>query len=200
MKLYFSPGACSLAAHIGLREAGAAFDLEKVDLKTHKTASGRDFYTISPKGYVPALETERGLLTENFAVLTYVADLKPETGLAPPRGSFERYRLFEWLGFIATEVHKTHKPFFSPDASDQEKSAATQRLNDRYQLVDNMMGTRPYLMGDRFSIADAYLFVMLGWASMAGIDPSKWPAIDGMRGRVAERESVRAAKEAEKRD
>lgn len=199
MKLYFSPGACSLAAHIGLREAGVAFDLEKVDLKTHKTASTRDYYTINAKGYVPALDTDKGLLTENFAVLTYVADLKPDSGLAPPRGSFERYRLFEWLGYIATEIHKTHKPFFNPEATDKEKAAATERLNDRYQYIDNALSNRTYLMGDRFSIADAYLFVMLSWASMAGIDANKWSALSALRGRVAERPAVRAAQEAEKK-
>ncbi|HKO88500.1 MAG TPA: glutathione transferase GstA [Burkholderiales bacterium] len=199
MKLYFSPGACSLASHIGLREVGAKFDLERVDLKTHKTVTGEDFYAINPKGYVPTLALDGGgILTENAAVLPYIADLKPESGLAPQRGTAERYRLFEWLGFIGSEVHKNHKPFFSADASEKEKSAAMEKLRERYKLIEQTLANQPFLLGNRFSVADAYLFVMLTWMTKTGLDMSQWPSLQSFYERVGERDSVKQAREAEK--
>jgi glutathione S-transferase len=198
MKLYFSPGACSLAAHISLREIGAEFDLDKVDLRAHKTSTGDDFYEINPKGYVPALETDGGLLTENAAVLPYIADLKPDSGLAPARASAERYKLFEWLGFIGTEVHKSHTPFFSPNATEAEKSSAREKLSRRYDHIEKQLAGKSFLMGERFTVADAYLFVMLIWMSKTGLDSAKWPELKALRQRIGERPAVQAAQQAER--
>jgi glutathione S-transferase len=199
MKLYYSPGACSLASHISLREVGAAFDLERVDLKTHKTSKGEDFYAINPKGYVPTLALDQGgILTENVAVLPYIADLKPQSGLAPQRGTAERYRLFEWIGFVGSELHKSHKPFFSPDATDKEKSAASEKLRGRYDFIEKTLQKQPFLMGEHFSVADAYLFVMLVWLPKTGLDLAAWPALKSFHSRIGERPAVQQAREAEK--
>jgi glutathione S-transferase len=166
MKLYYSPGACSLADHIALHEAGLKFDRVKVDLKTKRTEDGRDFSAINPKGYVPALELEDGqVLTENIAILSWIADQAP--GLAP-KGPLGRYRLLETLAFISTEIHKSFKPYFKPDASDAEKAAAGQQIGNRLsQLADRM--TSDFVLGDSMTVADAYLFVMLMWATRSGV-------------------------------
>lgn len=166
MKLYYSPGACSQAQHIVLRESGLDFDLEKVDLRSKKTASGSDYLNVNPKGYVPALQLQEGqVLTEGPAISQYIADLVPNSGLAPAAGSFERYRLQEWLNFIATELHKSFSPLYKPDTPEEYKLITRNNLEKRIGFVAIQLDGKPYLMGQQFTVADAYLFVMLTWAS-----------------------------------
>lgn len=164
MKLYYSPGACSLSPHIVAIEAGIPLELVRVDIKTHKTETGEDFYKINPKGYVPALILDDGqMLTEGPAVVQYIADLKPESGLAPAHGTFDRYRLYEWLTFINSEVHKTFEPLFA-DTPEGVKVQARAMLEKRFAFIDAALASRPFLLGERFGAADSYLFVMLTWA------------------------------------
>lgn len=196
MKLYYSPGACSLAAHIALRESGVTFDLEKVDLVQHKTASGGDYYRINPKGYVPALKLDDGgVLSEAGVVLQYIADKKPESGLAPKPGTMERYRLMEWLTFISSEIHKTFTPFFHPEAG--SKDAAKAQLAKRFDYVEKQLAGKPWLMGDTFTVADAYLFVVTNWTNIHGIDLSKWPKLKDFMARVKARQKVQEAMKVE---
>jgi glutathione S-transferase len=170
MKLYISPGACSMASNIALREAGIPFEMSKVDKRT-KRADGVDFVTINPKGYVPALRLDDGqVLTENVAVLQYIADLNPAAKLAPPAGTMERYRLQEWLSFINSEVHKAFTPLFSSEATDDTKTYARNYLAKRLTYLDTALGDNKYLMGDQFTVADAYLFTVLGWGAHVGVD------------------------------
>jgi len=198
MKLYFSPGACSMASHIALREAGLPFDLVKVDLRAKKTADGADYWQINPKGYVPALEFDNGdLLTEGPATLQYIADLKPEAKLAPPAGTMARYRLQEWLGFINSEIHKSYSILFNPDSPEDFKAATRARLGTRYAWVEQSLGSKPYLLGESFSVADAYLFTVSSWAKRHGIDISQWPAVKAFVDRVAARPHVKEALQAE---
>jgi glutathione S-transferase len=164
MKLYYSPGACSLSPHIVASEAGIPLELEKVDLKTHKTESGEDFYKINPKGYVPALKLDDGrFLTEGPAIVQYLADQKPESKLAPANGTFERYKLTEWLTFINGEIHKNFGPLFA-NASDEVKADAKAKIAKRFDYVNGELEGKQFLTGDQFTVADAYLFVMLTWA------------------------------------
>ncbi len=188
MILYFAPGACSLADHIALHEAGLAFDLAQVDLKSHTTKDGRDYRTINPKGYVPALDLGDGeILTENIAILAWVADHSPR--LAPP-GRLGRHRLLETLAFISTEIHKSFKPFFTPGAGDAEKAQAGERIAGRLRhLAGEMKG--PYLFGEEASVADAYLFVMLLWAGRNGVDIP--PALAAFAERMRTRPAVQTA-------
>lgn len=198
MKLYFSPGACSLGPHISLREAGLSFDLVRVDLASHKTEGGDDFYAINPKGYVPALQLDDGsLLTENAAIAQYVADRVPEKKLAPPAGTMERYRLQEWIHFIATEIHKAFSPLFNPATTDETRKAQLERIANRLGLVEKSLGDRQYLMGDQFTVADAYFFAVLNWCGMMGPDLSKWPTVKAYYERMLARPAVREAMEAE---
>jgi glutathione S-transferase len=198
MKLYFAPGTCSLASHIALREAGIACDLEKVDLRSKQTASGEDFTAINPKGYVPALRLDNGeLLTENIAVLTYVGDQDPAKKLAPPAGSLERYRFAEWLGFINSEIHKSHSIFFNPAARDDVKQLYRAAITRRYTWLQEVLSTRQFLMGDDFTAADAYLFTVLRWAPVAGVDVAQWPALKGYAERIGSRPRVQDALRAE---
>ncbi|THD55526.1 glutathione transferase GstA [Phenylobacterium sp.] len=166
MKLYFAPGACSLADHIALHEAGLDFDRVKVDLRAKKTEDGRDYLKINPKGYVPAVEFDDGeVLTENVAILSMVADKAPQL---TPQGQFGHFRLLEMLAFISTEIHKSFKPFFSPDATGAEKTAAGEVLARRFgYLAERLKGD--YLFGAQFTVADAYLFVMCLWAQKNGL-------------------------------
>jgi len=192
MKLYFSSGACSMASHIALREAGVAFDLVKVDLRTKKTANGEDFGQINAKGYVPALQFDSGeVLTEGPAVLQYIADLKPQSKLAPPAGTMERYRLQEWLGFINSEIHKSFSILFDPTPSEEVKTATRNRLSTRYAWIEQTLGSKPFLLGESFSVADAYLFTVSRWAKSYAIDISQWPAVQGLMDRIAARQSVK---------
>jgi glutathione S-transferase len=198
MKLYFTPGACSLAPHIALWETGAAFDLEKVDLAKKQTASGEDFLRINPKGYVPALRLDDGeTLTEVAVILQYLADRKPESGLAPALGTMERYRLMEWLNFISTEVHKQFGPLFNPHITPEWKAHQLNLLARRFDYLSERLNGQPYLMGDQFCVADAYLFTVLNWSNFLDVDVAKWPLLKAYLTRVAERPAVRAALQAE---
>ena len=198
MKLYYYPGACSMAVHIALHEAGIAFDLDKVDLARHQTASGEDYYKINPKGYVPALRLDDGqVLTEDAVLLQYVADLKPASGLAPQAGTMERYRLMEWLNFISSEVHKTLGALFNPKITPEWKDNQIALFGRRCDFMVKALGSKPYLMGDKFTIADAYLFTILGWANLFKLDMSKWPALTDYAGRIAARPAVKEAMKAE---
>jgi len=198
MKLYFSPGACSLSPHIVLLEGGFAFDTEKVSLTDKKTASGADFRAINPKGYVPTLQLDNGdVLTEGPAIVQYLADLVPGKQLAPVAGSMERYRLMEWLNFISTELHKTFSPLFKPTATEEMKQAAHDTLAARLDIVERQLQQHDYINGNQFSVADAYLFTVLGWARHVKFELGRWPAVEGYLQRLAARPSVRAAMLAE---
>jgi glutathione S-transferase len=198
MKLYFAPGACSLNPHILLRESGLKFDLVKVDLSTHKTDKGADYYGINPKGYVPALELDNGeLLTENPAIAQYIADQKPDKKLAPANGTIERYRLQEWLGFIGTEIHKPIAALFNPAISEADKKAAHEKVGKRFDYVAKKLEGKQYAMGDQFTAADSYLFVMLQWAQYLKVDTSKFPVLKTYHERIAARPAVKATLDAE---
>jgi len=199
MKLYYLPGACSLASHIALREAGVAFDLDRIDNATKKTETGTDYIAINPKGYVPALSLDSGdVLTEGAAILQYIADQHPEAGLAPEAGSLARTRLQEHLNYVATELHKSFSPLFNPASSDAEKESAKKKLIQRLGLVDKLLSDgRSYLLGDKFSVADAYLFTVANWTGPTGIGLDAWPHIAAFQQRVGARESVQAALKAE---
>lgn len=194
MKLYFSPGACSLSPHIVLREAGLPFTLEKVDLRSKTTAGGQDYRAINPKGFVPALEMDQGgVLTEGPAIVQYIADLAPASGLASAAGSVERYRLAEWLNFISTELHKNYSPLFRPELAEDIKTYARNNLNQRYAHVEKMLDGRDYLMGAQFTAADAYLFVVTNWAKPVKLDLSAFPNLLAFHKRVAARPAVQQA-------
>jgi glutathione S-transferase len=198
MKLYFSPGACSLSPHIVLLEAGMSFDTEKVNLADKKMASGGDFREINPKGYVPALQLDSGeVLTEGPAIVQYIADQVPAKGLAPAAGTMERYRLAEWLNFISTEIHKSFSPFFKPTTPEETKQAARDTLTARLAIVARQLDNKDYLMGNQFTVADAYLFTVLGWARHVHFDLTPWPALQPYLQRIAARPAVHAAMVAE---
>jgi glutathione S-transferase len=197
MKLYFSPGACSLAADIALFEAGVKFERAQVDLRTHKVG-GADFYAINPKGYVPTLGLDDGqILTENVAVLQYIADRNPAAKLAPPAGTPERYRLQEWLAFINSEVHKSYAPLFSAESSDDAKEGARRHLAKRFAYLNGVLESRKFLMGDQFTVADAYLFVVLRWSAHVGVDLKPWPTLGRLIETVGARPHVIEALTAE---
>lgn len=199
MKLFFSPGACSLSPHIALREAGLSFEIEKVDLKAKKYAKDRDFTKINPKGYVPALQFEDGgVLTEGPAIVQWIADQVPEKHLAPASGTMERYHLIEWLNFISTELHKQFSPLFNPANPDDLKERQRDLLARRFDYIQGAMGANLYLMGETFTVADCYLFTVLGWSKYVGIDLAKWPQLAAYVERVAARPKVQAALAAEK--
>jgi glutathione S-transferase len=198
MKLYYTPGACSMAVHIALRETRQKFDLVKVDLHRHKTESGEDYYAINPKGYVPALRLDNGeVLTEDAVLLQYVADQKPESGLAPRAGTLERYRLMEWLNFISSELHKTLGALFNPKITPEWKDNQVALFGRRCDYLVQALGERPYLMGDQFTIADAYLFTILGWAHYFKLDMSRWPVLGRYSARIAARPAVQETMKAE---
>ena len=199
MKLYFSPGACSLSPHIVLRELGLPFETVQVDLKTKRTSDGSDFWKINPKGYVPTLQLEDGaILTEGPAIVQYLADRKPNAGLAPANGSFARYRLQEWLNFISTELHKQFSPLFNPATPESVKQAQQERLAERFREIVAAMGGTPWLMGDAFTVADAYLYTVLTWAAYVGVDLAPFPALQAYMQRVEARPAVRATLAAER--
>jgi glutathione S-transferase len=198
MKLYYKPGACSLSPHIVLREAGLAFELDRVDTKAGKTQSGGSFASINPKGYVPSLQLDDGqVLTEGAAIVQYLADRKPEMKLAPAAGTMERYRLQEWLNFIATEIHKGFSPLFNRKAPDDVRQAQIDRLGARLDYLAKQLEQQPFLMGKSFTVADAYLFTILNWAKVVNLDLARWPALPAFQDRVGSRPAVRAALEAE---
>jgi glutathione S-transferase len=196
MKLYYLNGACSLASAISLFEAGLKFELIKVDRHTRKTADGLDFNEVNPKGYVPALKLDNGeVLTENVAVLQYIADRNPTAKLAPPAGTLERYRLMEWLAFINSEVHKSFSPLFRKDAPEDTKQYARKNLAVRLDYLSRVLANRAFIMGEQFTVADAYLFTVLGWGAHANVDIG--PQLKRYVERIGARPHVIAAMKAE---
>ena len=198
MKLYYAPGACSLASHIVLCELGLPHQLEKVDLATHLTASGIDFSTINPKGYVPTLQFDDGqILTEGPAILQYLADQKPAAGLLPAAGTLERARVQEWLTFTGTELHKNFSPLFNPAANAAWRAAAQTNVERRFAFVEKSLSGHDYLTGANFCVADAYMFTVVNWTYFLKIDLAPWPLLLAFHQRVAARPAVQAALRAE---
>ena len=198
MKLYYFSGACSLASNIALREAGLPFELVKVDRRTRKAADGLDYNEVNPKGYVPALMLDNGeVLTENVAVLQYIADRNPASKLAPPAGTMERYRLVEWLAFISSEIHKNFSPLFRDETPEETRQYLRKVLSTRLDYLNRAIGNRSFLMGEQFTVADAYLFTILGWSRHLNFDLGKWPAVQRYMERVAARPQVTEALKAE---
>ncbi|ACH84426.1 MULTISPECIES: glutathione transferase GstA [Acidithiobacillus] len=198
MKLYYSPGACSLSPHIILNEGGFSFDRERVDLASKKTETGADYAAINPDGYVPALLLDDGqVLTEGPAIIQYLADRVPEKKLAPPLGTLERYRLMQWLNFISTELHKGFSPLFHPQAPKEWKTVVAAQLGRRLSTVSRQLEGKDWLLGEGFTVADAYLFTVLGWGRHVGIDVEQWPVLQAYQGRVSTRPAVQSALKAE---
>ena len=199
MKLYYSAGACSLAAHIVAREAGLALDLVKVDIPTHKTEKGEDYFKINPRGYVPALEIDGELHTEVAALVQYLADQAPQSNLLPPAGSIERFKVQQWLAFVSSELHKTFSPWlFQAEAADSTKQAVRDKLAVRFAELDALFATRSYLTGDTFTVADAYAFTIVNWANFLKIDLKPYPHLSAFMARVAARPKVHEALKAER--
>ncbi|HZP92339.1 MAG TPA: glutathione transferase GstA [Burkholderiales bacterium] len=198
MKLYYSPGACSMAVDIALHEAGTAFEMEKVDLAARKTAAGEDYTRINPKGYVPALRLDNGqLLTEVAVILQYVADQKPDSGLAPKAGTMERYRLMEWLNFVSSEIHKQFSPLWNPKTPEETRQMQKDRLAGRFDWLSKELDGKPFLMDGQFTVADAYLFTVLNWTHILKIDLGRWPKLKDYMARVAARPKVQETMKAE---
>ncbi|MGK2914830.1 MAG: glutathione transferase GstA [Porticoccaceae bacterium] len=199
MKLFYSPGACSLSPHIALREAGLTFDLVKVDLKTKTLADGGDFNMVNPKGYVPVLQLDDGqYLAEGPAIVQYIADQKPESGLAPKAGTLARYRLQEWLTFINSELHKGFSTLFNAAMPDEAKALAREALSRRLGYVAEQLKGKSFLMGDQFTVADGYLYTVLGWCGFVGLPLDGWPVLVDYSSRVKARPSVQEALAAER--
>ena len=198
MKLYYSPGACSLSPHIVASEAGVPVELEQVNLAEHKTATGQDYMSVNPKGYVPALRLDDGsILTEGPAIVQYLADQKPASGLAPAAGTIDRYRLQEWLTFIGTELHKSFSPLFNKASSDDVKNTAKASINKRLAWLNDQLAGRQYLMGGKFTVADAYAFTIVNWTNFVGIDLKDYPNLGAYMARVGGRPKVYEALKAE---
>lgn len=198
MKLYYSPGACSLASHIALYETGLPFEIDRLIKTTKMTVGGENFMQINPKGYVPAIKLDDGnILTECAVVLQYIADQNPASGLAPKAGTMERYRLQEWLTFISSEIHKSFSPMFNKDASEEVKSYARNMLGKRLVHAETQFANKPYLMGDHFTVADAYFFVVMNWSNIVGFDLAPFPRIKEYMARIAAHPAVQAAMKAE---
>jgi glutathione S-transferase len=198
MKLYYSPGACSLSPHIVARELGIPVELKKVNTKDKTVEGGGDYWQVNGRGYVPALELDNGqVLTEGPAIVQYLADQKPEAGLAPKNGSLERYRLQEWLNLLTSEVHKQFSPLFKPNTPEEYKKIAKENLATRFDWLDKQLAGRDYLMGKQFTVADAYLFVLLNWTKFQSIDLGRWPSLAAFQGRVGARPKVQEALQAE---
>lgn len=191
MKLFYTPGACSLSPHIVACELGLSLELEAVDLKTHTTQSGENYLAVNAKGYVPALQLENAqVLTEGPAIVQYLADLKPEKNLLPPPATLERARVQEWLAFIGTELHKNFSPLFNPDAADEVQASARAAIARRLGYVDQALTGQDYLLGEQFTVADAYLFTIVNWTRFKAIDLTPWPAVAAFMQRVAQRPAV----------
>ena len=198
MKLYYAPGACSLSPHIVLREAGLAFDLVKANLQAHKLEDGSDFYAINSKGYVPMLELDNGeRLTEGPAIVQYIADQVPDKKLAPANGSMARYRVQEWLNFVTSELHKGIGGLFNPAMPEDGKAVIRTRASGKLQWIDQQLEGKQYLMGDAFSVADAYLFTVTNWTAHTAIDISAMKNLGAFQARMAARPAVQAAMKAE---
>ncbi len=198
MKLYYAPGACSLASHIALQESGLPFEIDKLNVPSKTTSAGEDYMQLNPKGYVPAIRLNDGsVLTEGAVILQYIADQKPDSGLAPKAGTRERYRLQEWLNFIGTEIHKSYGPLFNKTTTDDAKNSARILLSKRLAYVESQLANKPYLMGSSFTVADAYLFVTLSWSDHAGFDLGPFPRIKEYIAKIRIRPAVQAAMRAE---
>ncbi|MSO69803.1 MAG: glutathione transferase GstA [Alphaproteobacteria bacterium] len=199
MKLYYTPGVCSMASHIVLRETGSTFDLEKVDLQSKKTEKGSDYTQVNPIGYVPALQLDDGsILTEGPAIMQYIADAKGATSILPKAGSPERYKVVQWLNFISTEIHKGFGPLFWPTTpQDFKDSTVKTRLAQRFDYLNKHLAQNQFLMGSQFTVADAYLYTTLTWSSGAKMDLTPFPNLVAYRDRVAARPAVQAARKAE---
>jgi glutathione S-transferase len=197
MKLYFAPGACSLSPHIVLRESGAQFDLEQVNNAEKKTKSGQDFWQVNPKGQVPVLEVDGDKLTEGPVIVQYIADKNPSAGLVGAPGSMDRYRVQEWLNFTTSELHKSFGPIFRPTTPDEYKKISKENLAKRFDWLNAQLAGKQYLMGDKFTIADAYLFTVLRWMGRIEMDISKWPNLKAYFDRVQARPKVQEALKAE---
>ena len=197
-KLYYSPGACSLSPHIVLREAGLPFQLVMASTKTKKLADGSDFLAINPKGQVPLLELDDGeRLSEGPAIVQYIADQAPASGLMPPAGTMARYRVLEWLNYITSELHKGFTPLFTPGTHEDTKTSGRQKLNERLAWVDTQLAGKQWLSGDHFTVADAYLFTVAGWGKYVGVDIAPLAHLSAFMGRVAARPAVQEALKAE---
>ena len=198
MRLYFVPGAGSLSPHIVLRESGQDFELEQVDLQTKTTKRGADFTRVNPKGQIPALQLDDGtVLTEGPAIVQYIAERKPEAGLMPPVGHFDRYRVLEWLNFISSELHTKFNALFRPDTPPEGRSFARAKLLERIAFVDQQLAGRDFLVANRFTVAEAYCFAALSWTKYQGIDLAVWPNAQAYLSRIAARPAVQAAMRAE---
>jgi glutathione S-transferase len=198
MKLYYSPGACSLSPHIALREAGLAFEAVLASTKSHKLQDGTDYYGINPLGYVPMLELDDGTrLREGPAIVQYVADLVPNKNLAPASGTLSRYRLQEWLTFIGTEIHKSYSPMFNPNMPEEAKAIFRTKLQSRYEWLNGELEGKDYLMGDHFTVADGYLFTVTNWTKSTGVDISPYANVQAWHARVGARPAVQEAMKAE---
>jgi glutathione S-transferase len=194
MKLYYSPGACSLSPHIAFREAGLPVTLVRVNTKTHQLDDGTDYYTINPRGYVPVLELDSGeRLSEGPAIVQYLADRNLASGLAPAAGTTERYRLQEWLNFISTELHKQFSPMFAANTPPEYQQILKERIAKRFDWLSNELKGKDYLLGKQFTVADAYLYTILRWTAFVGIDLAKWPVLAGYSARVTARPKVHEA-------
>jgi glutathione S-transferase len=198
MKLYYSPGACSLSPHIAFREAGLPVTLVKVNTKTHQLDDGTDYYTINPRGYVPLLELDNGeRLSEGPAIVQYLADRNPASGLAQPAGTMERYRLQEWLNFITSELHKQFGPIFAADTPAEYKEILKEKIAKRFDWLAGELNGKDYLLGKQFTVADGYLYTILRWTGFVGINLAKWPVLAAYEARVAARPKVQEALVAE---
>ena len=198
MKLYYAPGACSLSPHIVARELGIPVELKKVNTKDKTVEDGGDYWKVNGRGYVPALELDNGeILTEGPAIVQYLADQKPEAGLAPKWGTFERYRLQEWLNFLTSEVHKQFSPLFKPNTPEDYKKIVKENIAMRFDWLEKQLAGKEYLMGKQFTVADAYAFVLIGWSKFQGIDLARWPNIAAYHKRVGARAKVQEALQAE---
>jgi glutathione S-transferase len=194
MKLYYAPAACSLAPHIAAREAGLPLEIEKVDVAGKKLADGSDYFAVNPKGAVPALRLDDGsVLTENAVLLQYLAEQAPQSGLLPPAGSIERWRLLELVNFIATEVHKGYGPLWNPAVAPDVREATVAALGKKFDFLERQLGDKPWFTGERFTIADAYAYAVLNWTRFHKIDTSRWPGLESFLARAAERPGVQAA-------
>ncbi|CAN7143950.1 glutathione transferase GstA [Variovorax sp. LjRoot84] len=198
MKLYYSPGACSLSPHIALREAGLAFEPVLASTKSHKLQDGTDYYGINPLGYVPMLELDDGTrLREGPAIVQYIADLAPNKNLAPASGTLSRYRLQEWLTFIGTEMHKTYSPMFNPNMPEEAKAIFRTKLQSRYEWLNGELEGKDYLMGEHFTVADGYLFTVTNWTKPTGVDISPYANVQAWHARVGARPAVQEAMKTE---
>jgi glutathione S-transferase len=198
MKLYYSPGACSLSPHIALREAGLAFEPVLASTKSHKLQDGTDYYGINPLGYVPMLELDDGTrLREGPAIVQYIADLVPNKNLAPASGTLSRYRLQEWLTFIGTEIHKSYSPMFNPNMPEEAKAIFRTKLQSRYEWLNGELEGKDYLMGNHFTVADGYLFTVTNWTKSTGVDISPYANVQAWHARVGARPAVQEAMKTE---